>query len=117
MKLFTKLISVFILAFINCILSAQPIFESSYGNSTFFGNSCALEQTSDGGYILTGTNKASSSHSTILLLKTDAAGDTLWTKEIEHTGSLSSYSIQLTSDGGYIICGSSVLSGYGKNIF
>ena len=52
----------------------------------------SVQQTSDGGYILTGPG---------LLIKTDATGDTLWTKKY------GGYSVQQTIDEGYIITGSS----------
>ena len=39
------------------------------------------------------------------IVKTDSSGDTLWTKTIRGSGQERSSSIQQTSDGGYIIAG------------
>ena len=69
----------------------------------------SLDQTSDGGYILVGVagGKAPNTPRYMWLLKTDASGDTLWTRAFgngeinENEG----YCVHQTSDGGYIITG------------
>lgn len=65
------------------------------------GNS--VKQTNDGGYIVTGYVQAPR---LMMLLKTDANGDTLWTKFL--VDSLEGNSVQQTSDGGYIVVGNKV---------
>jgi hypothetical protein len=57
-----------------------------------------VQQTNDGGYIITGRNALGG----LWLIKTDANGDTLWTKNIFGFG----HSVRQTTDGGYIITGS-----------
>ncbi|MDD5530621.1 MAG: T9SS type A sorting domain-containing protein [bacterium] len=59
-----------------------------------------FQRTTDGGYIMAGSNGG------ICLLKTDSLGDTLWTKTF---GGGSGYSVRQTSDGGFIIAGGGYL--------
>jgi hypothetical protein len=59
----------------------------------------SLIKSNDDGYIIAG----SYNYQSIFIIKTDANGDTLWTKIIE-TGQIAN-SIQQTWDGGYIIAG------------
>jgi len=77
-----------------------------YGSSAACGE--WVEQTSDGGYIVTGeTDSVLLDKSTIYLIKTDSLGDTLWTREclVGHLGAWGKC-VQQTSDGGYIVGGS-----------
>jgi hypothetical protein len=81
---------------------------------TFIGNQIAqgysVQQTSDGGYIIAGVTNAIWSHpfsfGNAWLIKTDANGDTLWTNTFgDSLGGQRGYSVQQTSDGGYIFTG------------
>lgn len=66
----------------------------------------AVQQTSDGGYILVGwTGSFGAVYNDIYLLKTDANGDTVWTKVYRKGNDSGGISVQQTIDGGYIIAG------------
>ncbi len=64
----------------------------------------SIQQTYDGGYILTGSLGISGN--AFYLLKTDSAGATLWLKYFEAPAYQYSYSVLQTTDSGYIMCGS-----------
>jgi hypothetical protein len=66
-------------------------------------------QTLDGGYIVTGSTKSYGvGYNNLYLVKTNEAGDTMWTKTFGWTNSDNTgYEVQQTTDGGYIIGGTS----------
>lgn len=67
-----------------------------------------VEQTSDGGFIMTGgTIPPIGEHETnVLLIRTDASGDTLWTKTFGGSREDLGRSVKQTSDGEFLITGS-----------
>ncbi len=66
----------------------------------------AVQQTMDGGYIITGTtSNINEDTNNIFLIKTDAIGDTLWTKTYGGTNYDYGLDIFQTNDSGYIIVG------------
>jgi hypothetical protein len=70
----------------------------------------SLQQTSDGGYILAGGkdlvyNCDLATDGALYLVKLDAAGDTLWTREYGKEGGQVGNFVQETSDGGFIVAG------------
>ena len=87
-------------------------------NQTFGGSSYdyafSIQQTSDGGYIIAGyTELPSSSNFDVYLIKTDASGAEEWSQTFGGTGNDYAYSVQQTSDGGYISVGFSNSYGAG----
>lgn len=77
-----------------------------------------VEQTADGGYIITGFTYAGSTTCDLWLVRTDSMGDTLWTKTY---GFDSVYeagrSIDLTTDDGFIIVGTTNPGGLQDDIW
>jgi hypothetical protein len=72
-----------------------------------------VENTSDGGYILTGTTQSNAAViSNIWLVKTDANGDSSWAYTFGGDNHDHGYSGEQTSDGGYILCGYSASFGF-----
>ena len=89
-------------------------------NQTFGGGNndygFSVEQTTDGGYIIAGgagSNISSNGGTDVYLIKTDVNGNSLWTRTLGGASSDVGYSVQQTTDGGYIVCGetNSFLSG------
>ncbi len=64
-----------------------------------------LKQTSDGGFIVTGQASFDSINENAFLVKTDANGDTLWTRNFGGTYFRWGYDVCQTSDHGYIVVG------------
>ena len=82
------------------------------GEGTAEGQS--IQQTVDGGYILCGqTISGITGKTEALLIKVDANGNQLWDKTFEGEGAAESYSVQQTTDGGYIVCGTTKSLGSG----
>ena len=89
-------------------LFAQP--PDSLWSNTFGGNQydicSAVQQTSDGGYILAGkTQSFGAGDYDFWLVKTDANGDSLWSRTFGGMNSDICQSAQQTSDEGYILAG------------
>jgi hypothetical protein len=61
------------------------------------------QQTTDGGYIATGSTGGGAGPSDISLVKTDSVGDTIWTRTFSR--GRRGLSVRQTFDGGYIISG------------
>ncbi|MEA1868868.1 MAG: hypothetical protein U9N09_01755, partial [Euryarchaeota archaeon] len=80
-------------------------------NVTFGGTDCdyaqSVQQTADGGYILAGyTTSYGAGSSDMWLVKVDVGGNEQWNKTFGGTGEEQAKSIQQTSDGGYVLAGS-----------
>jgi hypothetical protein len=80
-------------------------FAKTYGG-TMEDYGFSVQQTSDGGYIVAGaTGSFVAESADIFLLKTDANGNISWAKTYGGTDDDIAYSVQQTSDGGYIVAG------------
>ena len=88
------------------------------------GDDCgrSVQQTSDGGYVLLGQSSSSASGDItgtnrgagdLWVVKLDAAGAVQWQKLLGGSGDDIAYSVQATSDGGYVLLGESSSSASG----
>lgn len=75
----------------------------------------AVEQTEDGGFIITGyTYSYGAGYYDVYLIRTDPNGDTLWTTAIGGTGTDWGHSITVTPDNCYVIAGWTTSFGAGN---
>ncbi|EMR75272.1 hypothetical protein MBGDF03_00897, partial [Thermoplasmatales archaeon SCGC AB-540-F20] len=71
-----------------------------------YGYHMCIQQTDDGGYIVSGEIDVAQGDWDVLLMKTDSAGNVEWQK-IHKYGIYGdcAYAVRQTTDGGYILCG------------
>jgi hypothetical protein len=79
-------------------------------NNTYGGNddeeAYAVQQTTDGGYIMTGyTKSASAGGNDVVLIKTDSAGVQQWYHTFGGAQDEEGYSVLQTTDGGFVVAG------------
>jgi hypothetical protein len=87
--------------------SGDTLWTRVYGG-TSWDQGWSVQQTSDGGYVITGETYSLGNEDQVYLIKTDSSGDTIWTKTYGGTDLDYGYSVQQTSDGGYIITGGTI---------
>ncbi len=92
----------------------QLIWQKNFGGADN-DNANSVQQTTDGGYIIAGSTRSSGAgEEDAWLIKTDSAGSLVWQKNFGGTDSDIANSVQQTTDGGYIIAGSTKSSGAGE---
>jgi hypothetical protein len=103
---------------INTDANGDTLWTKTYGGADW-DYAYSVKQTSDGGFIVVGGSKSFSSGGDydVYLIKTDANGDTLWTRTYGGTDLEYGSSVQLTSDGGFIIIGVTMSFGAGDRDF
>ena len=96
--------------------SGDTLWTRTYGGAgDEYGRS--VQQTSDGGYIVAGWTFSFGNAQQAYLIKTNAGGDTLWTRTYGGGGDDGGGSVQQTSDGGYIVAGWTGSFGYGDQVY
>ena len=84
----------------------------------YYDEGHSIQQTADSGYVITGSTRSYGAGGyDVWLIKTNAIGDTLWSKTFGDFSNDYGHSVQQTSDGGYIIIGESLSIGTGNNVF
>lgn len=94
-------------------------WEKTYGapegnvvRSIYGSHGRSVQQTSDAGYIVAGSsNFYSKEYEEAYVVKTDSEGNAEWEETFGGAGSAAGESVDVTSDGGYIICGSTGAEG------
>jgi len=92
----------------------NKVWDKTFGgsNDDFSG---AVQQTSDGGYILVGyTESFGAGNWDVWLIKTDADGNKVWDKTFGGSSDDWALAMQQTSDGGYILAGGTLSFGAGS---
>jgi len=108
--LFSLLLTVFI-----SFSYGQASFRKMIGETDFYNRGNSVKQTPDGGYVVVGrTVSFGGGGVQAYLIRTDAIGNTLWSKNYGGRGSEEGHCIQVTHDGGFIITGYSNSFGSGK---
>jgi hypothetical protein len=79
-----------------------------------YDDAYSVQETSDGGYILTGSKTGSNGIADVYLIKTNSSGDTLWTRMFGGGVYDRGNSVRETQDGGYIIAGQTFSFGSGQ---
>lgn len=80
--------------------------------STGYDTASCVQQTNDGGFILSGSSRQRNSYSDALIIKTDSSGQTEWEKYFGNDRADNAYFIRQTDDNGYIVAGATTLTGH-----
>ncbi|MCK4813306.1 MAG: T9SS type A sorting domain-containing protein, partial [Candidatus Marinimicrobia bacterium] len=103
-------------------MNGDTLWTKIYSNSNWRESGNSICQTNDGGFFVTGMKTIQSSPGSDLdvngwLIKTNAIGDTLWTRTIIRSCFDNFYSGMQTQDGGYVVAGSSSWGCTNDNIY
>ncbi len=81
-------------------------WDKVYGSSSYDDYGSSVQQTTDSGYIITGSTIFQSANSRdIWLIKTNGTGDLEWDQKFDVKIDDRGYSVRQTGDGGYIVLG------------
>jgi uncharacterized delta-60 repeat protein len=95
----------------------NALWTHAYGG-VYDDRAYSVQQTSEGGYIVAGyTQSFGAGYHDFYLVMTDSLGDTLWTRTYGGSSDEEAYSVQQTSEGGYIVAGYTQSFGAGYHDF
>jgi len=97
--------------------SGSKEWEKTFGGSNY-DYARSVRQTTDGGYIIAGSTRSYGAGGVdVYLVKTDASGNKEWEKTFGGSGNDDAYSVEQTTDGGYITAGATGSYGAGLHDF
>jgi hypothetical protein len=110
-------VGLFLIVFQALAQAPDSLWSRTFGGSSD-DRALPVQQTADGGYIVAGVAQSFGAGSwDFYLVKTNSLGDTLWTRTYGGSGSDVAYSVQQTTDGGYIVAGYTYSFGAGGGDF
>jgi hypothetical protein len=117
-SIFSKVLFAVALLVSPAIGSSQNYFQKTYA-TTYDKTSRDILPTSDGGYIIAGsTNTTTVTDCDVFVMKTDASGNLLWSKQFGGNKPDYTYAMCETSDGNYFITGySESFSGGDQDVY
>lgn len=85
--------------------NGSTMWMKTYGSKEKDDAARAVEQTDDGGYVVTGFKSFPDTSHDLLVMKLDSLGNTLWSQTYGGSDYDNGFSIHTTADGGYITAG------------
>ncbi|UCE67539.1 MAG: hypothetical protein JSU85_05875 [Candidatus Zixiibacteriota bacterium] len=115
MKRFS-IIFVVLLLIVSAVNAQDILFSRNYGHSGVIDNGYCGDITSDGGFIIGGGSNAFTGGD-LWLVRCDASGDAVWTRNYGGDRWQMAYSVIETDDGGFAACGENSIASGDDDLF